>query len=176
MSDLYAVAALFRTQAGACDAARRATDAGWTTEAFTPYPVDGLPEALKHDDPWIARWVVIGAVVGFFGFLLLQVYSVAIDYPINIGGRALISWEAFAVPAFEIGVLASATCGFGAMLWRNRLPRLHHPVFGYSGWHHVSGGGFVVCLLAEGTTDFPADRARRFLEEAGGMLVEEVPA
>lgn len=172
--DLHAVAALFRSEAEARAVVAAATADGWSVEVYCPYPVEGMPEALRHDDPWIMRWLVIGGVGGFAAAMLLQAYATGIDYPINVGGRDLVAWGAYVLPSFEVGVLAAIVCAMLAMLVRNRLPRLHHPVFAYFGWSHVSGGGFVVCLHPQGR--FTAAAAHERLIRAGGLLVEEVPA
>src|SRR5207249_7691855 len=98
-------------------------------EAYTPFPVDGLAEALGFARNRVPLLALIGGILGGAGIYFLQWYSAVIDYPINAGGRPLHSWPAFIPPTFEITVLAAALACFFGMLVLNGLPRLHHPIF-----------------------------------------------
>ncbi len=82
-------------------------------DAYTPFPVHGLEEALAlKSSPvaTIARAVLIaGAFLGFS----LQSWAAAVDWPINIGGKPFISWPAWIPITFETAVLFA---GFANLL------------------------------------------------------------
>src|SRR3546814_4677268 len=52
-----------------------------------------------------------------------------LDYPLNIGGRPLIAWQAFALIGFELTVLFSVLFMVVGFFVLNRLPRYHYPLF-----------------------------------------------
>jgi hypothetical protein len=144
-------------------------------DAHTPFPVDGMAEALGFTErrlPWIA---LAGAVVGGLGTFALEYYLNGIDYPLNVGGRPLFAWPAFAVPAFELTVLGAALAGLVGMLWLSGLPRLHHPVFAASRFARVTQDRFFLSVSEPATS---ADRAgvRDTLEQAGALSIEAVEA
>jgi hypothetical protein len=157
-----------------------ATRAAWNSgyrdmDAYTPYPIAGLPAALGLRRNWIPAIVFFGGLVGgAFGFLM-QYYSMAVDYPFNSGGRPLNSWPVFIPITFEVLVLVAAFSAFFSMLFINGLPRPHHPVFNVPGFELASQERFFLCIEA---TDpkFDRDETARFLlslEHLGDVI--EVP-
>lgn len=156
------------------EAARRARAAGYRRiEAFTPFAVEGLDEALdlpRTRLPWI---MLACGLLGAVSTFLLQAWLAAVDFPLNAGGRPYFSWPPFTILSFEIMVLAAAVSGFLGMLALNGLPRLHHPVFGAAGFERASQDRFFLLLEAD-DRGFEADAARRFLESLHPLAVTEV--
>lgn len=156
------------------DATRQAWNAGYRQmDAYTPYPVAGLPAALGLKRNWIPSIVFFGGLIGAaFGFVM-QYYSMAVDYPLNVGGRPYNSWPVFIPITFEVLVLVAAFTAFFAMLFINGLPRPHHPVFNVPGFELASQERFFLCIEA---TDpkFDRDQTARFLlsMEHMGELIE----
>lgn len=111
-------------------AARKVRDSGYTkTDAFTPFPVHGIDEALGIK-PTILPFIVL--CCGFCGTmtaLVMQYWTNAIDYPYIISGKPMGSWPAFIPVTFELTVLFSAFSTFLGMIALNRLPRFSNPVF-----------------------------------------------
>lgn len=171
---LHGMAARFDDETALLAAVRHAVGRGWRVEAYTPYPVPGLSGALRHRDPWPFLALCAGFVLGAGLTFLLQWYSVAVSYPINVGGRDLVAWEAFAVSAFEMGVLGAVATSVLAMLWRNRLPSLYHPIFWYTDAWRTSGSAYVLCIEDDGRR-FDANAVRAFLRDHGGRTIREVP-
>ena len=56
-------------------------------EAYTPFAVEGLAEALGTVRNRIPLLMLLGGLIGGFGTLMLQWYAAVIDYPIDVGGR-----------------------------------------------------------------------------------------
>lgn len=82
-------------------------------DAYSPYPVHGIEEALALKPSWVITAARIGLLSGFFLGFALQSWASAIDWPINIGGKPYISWPAWIPITFECGVL---TAGFVNLL------------------------------------------------------------
>ncbi|MGH8056325.1 MAG: DUF3341 domain-containing protein, partial [Candidatus Entotheonellia bacterium] len=106
---LYGLMAEFDNPSDLLVAAHRAREEGYRRmDAYTPFPVDGLAEALGFHRTWVPFMALIGGLVGCMGGYLLQYYLTVIDYPLNIGGRPLHSWPAFIPVTFEMTVLVAA--------------------------------------------------------------------
>src|SRR5262249_46636138 len=127
----YGLLAEFSEHEQVVEAARTAHQQGYRhMDAFTPFPVEGLPEALGRKRTAIPLIVLSAAAFGAGGGYFMEWYSMAIDYPLNIGGRPFNSWPAYIPITFESMVLCAAFAAVIGMLALNRLPRPHHPVFG----------------------------------------------
>src|SRR5262245_53073343 len=99
---LYGLVAAFATPEELLEATRRAHSAGYRRlEAYTPFPVHGLAEALDFRRTHIPLVVLLGGIVGGVGGYVLQYWINVIDYPLNVGGRPLHSWPAFIPVTFE---------------------------------------------------------------------------
>jgi hypothetical protein len=131
------------------DAANKALDAGYSRmDAFTPYPVHGLAEAIGFNEakvPWI---VFLGGFTGAAGGMGLQWWVSTQAYPLNIGGRPLFSWPAFIPPAFETTILLASFGAVFGMILLNRLPQPHHPVFEAPNFERASQDRFFLLIEA----------------------------
>jgi hypothetical protein len=132
-------------------------------DAYTPFPVHGLADALGLQRNWIPYIVLLGAIAGGVGGYFLQYYTSVIDYPIIIGGRPFHTWPAFMVITFETAVLGAAGLGLLGMLALNGLPMPYHPVFNAPRFELATGDRFFLCIMG---TDpkFDREETRRFLE------------
>ena len=173
--DIYGLLGEFDNSAGLLEAARRLRSAGYRRfDAYTPFPIDGLAEAIGFRERALPYVAIIGGAAGGLGVLLLQYYLNAVDYPINVGGRPLASWPAFAVPAFESLVLGAVLALLGGMLALNGLPRLNHPLFNVDRFHLASTNRYFACVEATDPRFHPR-RTRTLLESLGARHIQEVP-
>ncbi len=170
----YGLLAEFDSPEALKAAARRARDAGYNKlDAFTPFPVEGLPEILRLPAPTIGRVGLIGGFAGAAIALLVQCY-VNYDFQIDVGGRPSFALSAFAVVTFELTILVSALSMFVAMLWQTGLPRLSYPAFAASRIHRASKDRFFLCIKGEDAA-FDEASSAAFLRDAGALSVELVP-
>lgn len=128
--NLYGLLAEFNTPTELVLAAHEARKAGYTkTDGFSPFPIHEMDEALGIKRSILSFLIFGGGLLGLLGGLGMQAYLLAVEYPINVGGRPDLSWPSFIPITFECTVLlASATAVFG-MLFLNGLPQPYHPVF-----------------------------------------------
>lgn len=74
-------------------------------ESFTPFPVHGMEEALGLKLSIVPWATFICGLGGFLAATMLQVWTSAIDWPLNIGGKPFLSIPAFIPVMFELTVL-----------------------------------------------------------------------
>ncbi|MBN1991115.1 MAG: DUF3341 domain-containing protein [Anaerolineae bacterium] len=149
--NLFGVIARFEEAGDLLVAAKRAYAAGYRQlDAYTPFPVHGLSEALGLDKQpnFVPYLVLLGAIFGGLAGYMLQYYTSVIAYPLNIGSRPLNSWPAFMVITFEGAVLMAAVAGVLGMLFLNKLPMPYHPVFNTPNFNRASRDAFFLCVLA----------------------------
>jgi hypothetical protein len=154
--------------------ARAAREAGYQRiDAYSPYPVEGLSEAMQLRTtrlPWI---VLLGGLLGAGGGYFMQYYAAVIDYPLNVGGRPLHSWPAFIPITFELAILVAAVFAVLGMLALNGLPQPYHPVFNVPEFELASRSHFFL-TIESADPQFNRDETRRFLENLGGESVCEI--
>jgi hypothetical protein len=173
-SGLYGVLAEFATADGLLAAARAAHDEDHFVEAYSPFAVEGLSEAIGFTRNRMPLVTFVGGLLGGVGGYALQWYSAVVSYPINAGGRPLDSWPAFVPATFALTLLGAALAAVVGMLAANGLPCLRHPLFGIREFDLATRNRFFLCLRP-GRNGLDVERARAFLEARQAMKVWEVP-
>lgn len=129
----------FATTEAVIEGALKLRERGFTDlDAYTPYPVHGLAEALGHTKSRVPVVIFLCGMSGAFLGYIMQYWMNAVDYPINVGGRPLHSAPAMIPITFECGVLLSALSAFLAVIAFSRLPQLYHPVFNAKGFERAT--------------------------------------
>lgn len=173
-SSLYGVLAEFDTPDELLAATRRAHEAGYRQmDAYTPFPIEGLAEALGFHRTRLPLIVLLGGIVGGVGGYLMQYWIAAIDYPLNIGGRPLHSWPAFIPVTFELTILGAAIAAVLGMLILNGLPMPYHPLFHVPRFALVTRNCFFLCIEAR-DPKFDREETRRFLASVKAREVSDV--
>lgn len=171
---LYGVMAEFDTPGALVRAAKEAREKGYRKlDAYSPYPIEELNEALHLHRNKLPLLVLIGGILGGLTGYLLQYYVTVWYFPINIGGRPLHSWPSYIVITFELTVLfASATAFFGTLAL-NGLPMPYHPVFNVPRFALASRDRFFLCIEAADPM-FDRRTTPAFLESLDAREVSEV--
>jgi hypothetical protein len=153
---------------------RAAHQAGYRRmDAFTPFPIEGLAEALGRR-PSQLPWVVLaGGIIGCAGGFLLQYWSSVTAYPLNVGGRPHNSWPAFIPVAFETTILLAALFTVLGMLALNGLPMPYHPVFNVDRFARASRDRYFLCIEA-GDRQFDRQAIESFFRSHRASEVFEV--
>lgn len=172
---LYGLLAEFAEEDRLLGAARALRRAGYRRlRAYTPYPVEGLPEALGLGASCLPYLVFAGMGGSALFFFAMQSYSAVFAYPLNVGGRPLFSWPAFLPVTLEMTLLFGAITALVGMLLLNRLPQPYHPVFNVPEFELASQGRYFLCVRTD-DPKFHLERTRALLEEIGAKQVSEVP-
>jgi len=163
-STLYGLMAEFDDANALVAATRRAHDEGYRRmDAYSPFPIEELHEALGSHHSRLPLIVLIGGLCGCVGGYALQYWAAAIAYPLNVGGRPFNSWPAFIPVTFECTILVAALSAVLGMLALNGLPMPHHPVFNVPRFALASRNRFFLCIEVK-DRKFDLESTRRFLE------------
>jgi len=173
-SQLFGVMGEFSTPEDLLTATKRAREAGYKhVEAYTPFPVEGLSEAVGFRWTAVPLLTLMGGVGGGLTGFGLQYWVAAITYPINIGGRPLNSWPAFIPVTFELTVLGASIFAVFGMLALNKLPQPYHPVFNVARFAQASTDKFFLCIEAR-DPKFDLVETSKFLQSLHAQHVNEV--
>ena len=171
---LYGLMAEFSAPADVLAAARRIHEAGYRkVDAFSPYPMEALSEALGFHRSRLPLLVLVGGATGLVAGYGLQYWSSVIEYPLNVGGRPFHSWVSFIPPTFETTILFAALTAVLGMLALNGLPEPYHPVFNVPTFALATKDRFFICIEAS-DPKFDLDQTWSFLLSLGPRVVSEV--
>lgn len=172
---LYGVIGEFETEKQLIRAAESARLAGYRDmDAYAPFPVEGLSEALGLKRNKVPLLTLIGGLCGGLGGFFFQYWVNVIDFPLNIGGRPLNSWPAFIPVTFELTVLGASLSAVFGMLALNGLPQPHHPLFNNERFaKHATTDRFYLAIEAC-DPKFSVAEVARFLQGLQAQHVSEV--
>lgn len=163
--------ASFRSEREILAAAREARAAGFgVSDAFTPFPVHGMDEALGLPPSWLGRACFALGLAGLTLALGFQYWVSVFDWPMNIGGKPYHASPALIPVAFELTVLVA---GVGTVLvfliYRGLRPG-RAPRFAGLG---ATDDRFLLALrVKDGGSG--RQRVEAFLRERGASAVEEL--
>jgi hypothetical protein len=172
---VYGLMAEFETPTDVVVAATRAHAAGYRKmDAYSPFPVKGLSEAIGFHKDQVALVCLIGGLLGMLTAYVLQYWINVIAYPLNVAGKPFHSWPSFIIVTFELTILfGGLSAGFG-MLALNGLPMPYHPVFNVPEFAAASRDRFFLCIESA-DPNFDMSGTRNFLAGLGPRTVTEVP-
>jgi len=172
--ELHGLLAEFDSARHLVEAAERTHAAGYRkVDAYTPFPIEELAEALGHHHSPVPLLVLGGGLAGAAAGIGLQYFVSVVAYPLNIGGKPLWSWPAFIPVTFETTILFAAFAAVFGMLIVNRLPQPHHPVFNAPRFALASRDRYFLCIEAE-DAQFDREATRQFLLSLSPTEVTEV--
>jgi hypothetical protein len=164
----------FETPAQIVRAAHEMRGMGYVKlEAFTPYPMLELEHAIGLRRSSLGWLVFACALFGAAAAYLVQWWTSAVDYPLDVGGRPPNSPPAFVPITFEMAILAAGVSSLVALVVISGLPALYQPVFDIPGFHRATIDRF---FLAVSATDPAFDRSAvgERLHAVGALRVEPV--
>jgi hypothetical protein len=170
---MWGMLAEFETPDDLLQAARRATEVGYSRmDAYTPFPIHGLSEAMGFRPTKLPLLVLAGGLIGCATALGMMWFSATIHYPLNVAGKPFASWPMFVPITFELTVLCAALTAVFGMLGMNGLPMPYHPIFNAERFAFASRDRFFLCIEARDPRYQEGD-VRAFL---GGLNAKEVVA
>jgi len=127
-------------------------------DAFTPYAVHGLDEAMGLRRSRLT-WVCFAAgLTGAVTAMAFQIWSSAVSWPLNVGGKPFASIPAFIPITFELTVLSAALVSAFFFFFRSRL----FPGQQAAPPPRVTDDRFVLVVA-------DSEAARRLLESGGAV-------
>jgi len=172
---IYGLMAEFDSATALVEAAQRTHDAGYRRfEAYSPFPVEGLAEAVGFHHDLVPLVTLIGAVIGGLTGYLMQYWMSTMSYPVNVGGKPFHSWPSFIVVTFEMTILFGGISAVLGMLALNGLPMPYHPVFNVPRFVLASKDRFFLMVLSA-DPKYDALATRQFLEGLHPKSLSEVP-
>jgi len=171
----YGLMAEFDSAQELVAAAHKTHAAGYQKiDAYSPFPIEGLAEAIGFHKNSVAFVVLVGGIIGGLSGYALQYWVSTIAYPVNIGGRPLHSWPSFIIVTFELTILFAGLAAAFGMLALNGLPQPYHPVFNVAAFTKASDNKFFLVVFS---TDpkYDGARTREFLKGLAPRAVSEVP-
>jgi len=171
---LHAIVAEFDNPDDLVEAADKARQAGFRKmDAYSPFPIHGLSEAIGFKDVKVPFSVFAGGLVGScFGYGL-QYYVHVLDYPMNVGGKPLNSLPSMIPITYECTILFAGLTAFFGMLAFNRLPKPYHPIFNTPNFNRATQDRFFLAIESE-DPNFETERVTTFLKELSPLNVTEV--
>ncbi len=171
---LYGLVAEFADPATMVKATEKAYEDGYRNlDTYTPFPVEGAWEAIHFHKTGVRPLVLAAGLTGAITGFTLQVIGTAVHYPINVGGRPLVSWPAFIPITFELGILLAAFAAVLSVVFLNGLPRPYHPIFNTPNFERSTHDRFFLCIEAK-DPKFELATTRGFLEAQKPLQVSEV--
>lgn len=171
---LYGILAEFKNPKELVDAARTVQQSGYKKyDAYTPFPIHGLEKAMNLKESKLGWIVFFHAILGMGGALLLMIWTMGYDYPMNISGKPTINIPAFIPVTFELTILLSAFGATFGMLYLNGLPKFHNPLFNSDRFEKVTDDSFFIGIEADDAL-FDREKVREMFDEAGATHIEEI--
>ena len=173
-SSLHGVMAEFEDPESLVAAAHQAREAGYTKmDAYTPFPIEELNEALGLTKSFIPLVVLIGGLTGLAAGYGLQYWISVINYPLMVGGRPFHSWPSFIPVSYELMILFASFAAVISLIVFNGLPMPYHPVFNVERFSMASNDRFFLCIEAE-DPNFDREKTTKFLEQTRSSRVSDV--
>ena len=172
---LYGLMAEFNDVTALVDAAKRTHADGYRkVDAFSPFPIHELFEALELDDKRVSRTVLLGGIAGCLAGFGLCYWVSVIAYPLNVGGRPFNSWPSFIPVTFEVTILLASLTAVLSLIVLNGLPMPYHPVLNVQRFReHASQDGLFLAIEAD-DPKFDHEKTRAFLHGLGTREVNDI--
>ena len=173
---IYGIMAEFDSASDLVAAARKTHEAGYRKiDAYSPFPVEELAEAIGFHQNRVPMVTLIGALIGGLSGYLMQYWMAVVNYPVNIGGRPYHSWPSFIVVTFEMTILFGGISAVLGMLALNGLPMPYHPVFNVPRFAMATKDRFFLIVFST-DPQYDTTGTRQFLEGLGPRSIAEVPS
>lgn len=172
---LHGITALFDTPDQIIHAAEKVSGSGYKEfDVHTPYPVHGMDDAMKLKPSKLGYITLVFGLSGAGLALLLQYWTMVVDYPMNIGGKPFFSLPAFIPVTFELTVLlATLATVIGMISVFFRFPDNKHPLHDTPYMEAVSRDKYGVFIAAK-DKKFNAEEVKALFKSLGGKHISDV--
>lgn len=171
---LYGVLAEFKNPGELVHAAEAVHQAGYRRfDTHSPFPIHGMDKAMGLGNSLVGFFSLGGGLTGLAVGYLLQWWTGAVDYPLNISGKPAFAVEPSIPVIFEITILFAALGAVAGMFAMNGLPRPYNPLFYSERFSAASDDGFFLHVAASDER-FDEQQTDDFLREIGALSVEKI--
>src|SRR5690554_635997 len=137
-------------------------------DAFSPFPVHGMDDAMGLGRSWIPWVTTAAALVGFFSAVAIQFGMMTFDWPQIIGSKSFAPWPSFVPVMFELSVLIDGVTTVIVMFKAAgcfKKPVIIDP--------RITDDRFALWISAD-DKNFELDEALEFLEKMNPLEVRKV--
>lgn len=172
--NIYGLLAEYRNPGELMRAAGHIADAGYQKyDAYSPFPIHGMDQAMKLKESKLGWIVLIHGVFGLLGGLGLQILTQSVFYAHNVAGKPFVNLPAFIPVTFELTVLFAAFGAFFGMFYLNNLPKLHKSLFNSENFARATDDGFFICIESDDEL-FSEGETGKLLRDVGAVNIEKV--
>lgn len=172
---VYGLLAEFSDPGALLHAAETVREEGYSHfDTHSPFPVHGIDDAMGLGNATgVGVFTFFGGVTGFAAAYLLQWWTAAVDYPINISGKPFFAVEPSVPIMFELTVLFAAFGAVAGMLALNGLPRPYNPLFYSDRFRGATDDRFFLHIAAS-DDQFDVEESAALLQRLGARHLELV--
>ena len=172
---VYGMLAEFSDPGALLHAAEAVREEGYRHfDTHSPFPIHGMDDAMGLGNAsGVGVFTFLGGVTGSATAYLLQWWTAAVDYPINISGKPFFAVEPSVPIMFELTVLFAAFGAVAGMLALNGLPRPYNPLFYSDRFDGATDDRFFLHVAAS-DDQFEAEETATLLRKVGAIHIELV--
>lgn len=172
---VYGLLAEFSDPGALLHAAEAVREEGYRHfDTHSPFPIHGMDEAMGLGNAaGVGVFTFFGGLTGFVVAYLLQWWTGAVDYPLNISGKPFFAVEPSVPIMFELTVLFAAFGAVAGMLALNGLPRPYNPLFYSDRFDGVTDDRFFLHIAAS-DEQFDSEETAATLRKLGALHLELV--
>jgi len=168
----YGLLAEYSDPGALLHAAEAVREAGYRHfDTHSPFPIHGMDHAMGLGNSKVGFFAFGGGLTGLATGYLLQWWTAAVDYPINISGKPFFAVEPSVPIMFELTILFAAFGAVAGMLALNGLPRPYNPLFYSERFAQVTDDRFFLHIAAS-DEQFDVNDTADVLRDAGALHVE----
>ena len=144
-------------------------------EAFTPYPVHGVDEALELPKSRLGVLVFLMGTLAAVSAFTFEWWTSTVSYPLRTAGKPMNGWPGWVLVMVEATILISTfTAAFGMLFVFNKLPFFGNPILDSDALTAFTRDRFALVVIpAQGRLDVEA--AKTALRSAGAETIEVIP-
>lgn len=172
--EVYGLLAEFPHPGALLHAAEEVRGAGYRFfDTHSPFPIHGMDRAMGLGNSKVGFVTLGGGITGLLTAYLLQWWTGAVDYPLEVSGKPFFAIEPSIPVMFELTILFSAFGAVAGMLAFNGLPRPYNPLFYSKNFARATDDGFFLHIAASDKR-FDVATTEAFLREIGATHVEPI--
>lgn len=174
-NQVYGLLAEFSDPGALLHAAEAVREEGYHHfDTHSPFPIHGMDEAMGLGNATgVGVCTFFGGLTGFAAAYLLQWWTAAVDYPMNISGKPFFAVEPSVPIMFELTVLFAAFGAVAGMLALNGLPRPYNPLFYSDRFKGATDDRFFLHVAAS-DEQFDVEESAALLQRLGARHLELV--